>query len=314
MPQVITPAVLNAIFQSFSFIFNDALKGVTPTYSRIAMDVPSVASAENYGWLGQMPRMREWIGDRVIGALNSYGYQITNKTFETTIAVKREQIEDDVYGLFRPMFAEMGRSVALFPDELVFPLLQNGSTGACYDGQRFFDTNHPVLDANGAAQPVANVTAGAGPYWYLIDTTRAIKPFIYQKRRPFEFVSKTSEQTSDFVFQRNQFVYGVDGRCNAGYGLWQLAYASGAALTRTNFRAARTAMINLKSDFGRPLGVKPNLLVVPPALESTARDLMNSDFLAVDGVPGEAAMVGAAGVMANTDKGLCEVFMSPWLS
>jgi phage major head subunit gpT-like protein len=314
MPQVITPSVLDAIFQSFSFVFNDALKGVEPTWSRVAMDVPSAASAENYGFLGQMPRMREWIGDRVVNSLDSFGYQIKNRTFESTIAIKREQIEDDVYGLFKPLFAEMGRSVALFPDELVYSLLAAGFATKCYDGQNFFDADHPVKDANGNPTFTSNVATGAGPAWFLMDTTRAIKPLIFQKRRPFDFVAKTDPRTSDRVFNANEYVYGTDGRCNAGFGLWQLAYASQAALTRTSFRAARQAMINFKADFGRPLGIKPNVLVCGPSLEQTARDLLLSDFLPVDGVPGEAALASGAGVIANTDKNAVEIFMTPWLT
>ncbi|MBY6244116.1 Mu-like prophage major head subunit gpT family protein, partial [Methylosinus sp. Sm6] len=91
MPAIITPSVLDAIFQSFNFIFNDALKGVTPTWDKIAMQVPSSTAVENYGWLGQMPRMREWVGDRVVGSLDSFGYQIRNKIWESTIALKATQ-------------------------------------------------------------------------------------------------------------------------------------------------------------------------------------------------------------------------------
>ena len=313
MPQVITPSILDAVFQSFNFSFNGAMKGVEPTWKRIAMDVPSVASAENYGWLGQMPRFREWAGDRVIKSLDTFGYQIKNKTFENTVAVKREQIEDDQYGLFRPIFEEMGRATALFPDELVYPLLNNGFSSICYDGQNFFDSNHPVKDANGNDTFVSNKQAGAGPRWFLMDTTRAVKPMVYQTRRKFEFVAKTNPQTSDRVFETNEFVYGVDGRANAGFGLWQLAYGSQAALNRANFRAARQAMINLKADYGRPMGIKPNVLVVGPSLEQTARDLIKSKFLPVDGAPGEPALVGAVGVIDNTDQDIVEVFMSPWL-
>ena len=47
------------------------------------MEVPSTAAAENYGWLGQMPRIREWGGDRVVSSLDSFGYQIKNKKFFT---------------------------------------------------------------------------------------------------------------------------------------------------------------------------------------------------------------------------------------
>ena len=216
--------------------------------------------------------------------------------------------------MFRPLFAELGRSVALFPDELCFPLLTNGFTNLCYDGQPFFSANHPVLDANGVLTTASNVSTGAGAGWFLLDTTRAIKPLIHQKRRPFEFVAKTSEQQSDLVFTRNEFVYGVDGRANAGYGLWQLAFGSTAALTRTSFRAAYQAMITMKGDHGRPLGIVPNEIWVGPSLWSTARDLLETDFLPVDGAPGEAALTGAVGMIANADKGLVKVRTTPWLT
>jgi phage major head subunit gpT-like protein len=314
---IITPSVLQAIFQGFSFIFNDALKGVEPTWAKVAMEASSSASAQNYGWLGQMPRMREWLGDRAINSLDSFGYQIKNKTFETTIGVKREQIEDDQYGLFKPMFAELGRSVALFPDELVYGLLKTGHTSPCYDGQNFFDTNHPIKDANGNVTVFAsNYQAGAAGYtWYLLDTTRAVKPMIFQNRRPFEFVSKTDPNQSDMVWLRNEYQYGVDGRCNAGFGLWQLAFMSNAPLNRANFRAARAAMRGLTADYGRPLGIEPNLLVVGTNQKDLATDLIKAKFLPVDGSPGmQVPAPGVPAVIDNTDMNSIEVFATPWLN
>ncbi|MBG0809857.1 Mu-like prophage major head subunit gpT family protein [Methylosinus sp. H3A] len=312
MPEIITPSVLDAIFQSFNFTFNNAFGAVTPTWNKIAMEVKSTTSASNYGWLGQMPRIREWVGDRVIGSLDSYGYQIRNKTWESTISLKREQIEDDTYGLFSPAVARLGRSVALFPDELCFGLLGKGFTQACYDGQNFFDTNHPVKDENGNDTFVSNVQAGSGAPWFLIDTTQGFMPIIYQLRRAFGFVSKTDPNQSDRVFLANEFVYGTDGRCNVGFGLWQIIYASKQPLNRANFRAARQAMINLKADYGRPLGVKPTLLVCGPTLEQTARDLIKSQYLPVDGSPGVINASGI-GMIENTDRDIVDIFMSPWL-
>ncbi len=312
MATIITPSVLNAIFQGFSFIFNDALKSVEPSYERIAMMTSSEGSAENYGWLGQMPRIREWLGDRVVNSLDSFGYQIRNRTFESTVGVKREQIEDDRYGLFKPIFAEFGRSVSLFPDEIVYGLLAEGHTSICFDGQNFFDVNHPVKDQNGNNTFVSNYQAGAGPAWYLLDTSRAIKPLVWQTRRPFDFVSKVDPQASDMVWLRNEYQYGTDGRANAGFGLWQLAYMSTATLNRANFRAAFEAMTTLRGDYGRPLGIKPNLLVVGPSLAFTAKDLIKSKFLPTDGSPGVIGTPGV-GVIDNTDMDLVEVFTTSWL-
>ena len=58
--------------------------------------------------------------------------------------------------------------------------------------------------------------------WYLLDVSRAIKPFVFQTRRAINFVQKTSPN-DDEMFFNNQIVYGVDGRMNAGVSLWWLA-------------------------------------------------------------------------------------------
>lgn len=300
MPRAITPALLDAMFQGFRLDFQNAFNGVTPTWNRVAMEVPSTAASENYGWLGQMPRIREWIGDRQYKSLDSFGYQIRNRTFESTVSIPREQIEDDSWGVFKPVVQEMGRSVGAFPDELTWPMLTAGFSSLCFDGQYFFDTDHPVKDAAGVEQSVSNMQAGASAPWFLLDTTRAVKPLVFQKRRAFDFIAKTDPKTSDRVFASNEFVYGTDGRCNAGYGLWQLAFGSKAALNSANFRAARQAMLSLKGDYGRPLGVTPNLLVVGPSNEGVARDLVFAEKLAN----------GAS----NTDYKIVDLLVVPWLA
>lgn len=61
--------------------------------------------------------------------------------------------------------------------------------------------------------------------WFLLCTKRPVKPFIFQNRRKPQLVAK-DRPNDDNVFWEKEFVYGVDARCNAGYGLWQLAYGS----------------------------------------------------------------------------------------
>ena len=59
-------------------------------------------------------------------------------------------------------------------------------------------------------------------YWFLLCTNRFLKPFIYQIRKKIKFVSLTKE-TDENVFMLDVFMYGADGRSNAGYGFWQMA-------------------------------------------------------------------------------------------
>jgi phage major head subunit gpT-like protein len=265
---------LKTLFIAFKAAFQGGLDVAASQYQDIATVVPSTTGSEEYGWLGQLPNVREWIGDRLVNGLTSYGYTIKNKPYELTVAVPRPAIEDDQYGVYTPLMTEMGRAIGANPDQLVYGLLASGLTAKCYDGQAFFAATHPVLNAAGKPANQSNLdSGGAGAYWYLFDTSRAIKPLIFQDRKAPNFVAKTSE-TDDNVFDRNEFVYGVDRRCNAGFGFWQMAYASNQALDATNLKAAITAMTARTGDGGRPLGINPTLLVVPSTLEFAARALV----------------------------------------
>ena len=92
---------------------------------------------------------------------------------------------------------------------------------------------------------------------------------------PFSFTTPDNER-DHIVFFRDEYVYGGRGRSNAGLGLWQLSFASKADLNRENYEAARKAMMNLKSDSGKPLGIIPTHLVVPASHEGNGRRLLNA--------------------------------------
>lgn len=267
---------LTGLRTSYTTIFNAHFEGVETTHGRVSMEVPSTTKQNDYNWMGKLSGMKEWLGQRQIQNLAQHSFVIKNRSFENTVGVDRDDIEDDTYGVYNPMMADLGQTAAEFPDELVWSLLNAGFATACYDGQNFFDTDHPVLDVNNTEQSVSNFQGGSGTPWFLLDITRAIKPFIFQNRRPAQFVAKDNPDDTR-VFENKEFTYGVDMRCNAGYGLWQLAYASKQTLNATNYAAARAAMMSLKGDHDRPLRVRPKLLVVPPSLENVALEILKAE-------------------------------------
>lgn len=299
---LINASNLTGLFKGFNTSFNKGLEGAASHYKEVAMLTTSEGSDETYAWLGQFPRLREWVGDRVLKNLAAHGYTLNNKTFEDTIKVKRKDVEDDKYGVYGPLMTELGRAAGEHPDELVFALLALGFSTTCYDGQYFFDTDHPVKNADGSEGTVSNHGGGSGTPWFLLDTSRAIKPLIFQQRMPYALTQLTAE-TDENVFMRDEYLYGVRGRANAGFGLWQLAYASKQPLNAENYAAARQAMQELKGDEGRPLNVKPDTLLVPPALEPDALKLVNNAL----------TVVGGAAV-SNEWAGTAKPIITAWLS
>ena len=148
--------------------------------------------------------MREWIGDREIQNLTASDYTVKNKSFELTVGLPKEAVEDDKIGLYNPSVQMLGQSAALHPDELVFGLLKKGTTEKCYDGQAFFSDSHKI-----GKKTVSN-----------------------------------------------------KGKKKLG---------------AESYAAARSSMMSITNSKGRPLRLIPDLLVVPPSLESTARKIIKAD-------------------------------------
>ncbi|MEQ5870241.1 Mu-like prophage major head subunit gpT family protein [Sagittula sp. NFXS13] len=296
---LINAANLASLRAGFSTAFQGGQSEASTQWARIATRVNATQQTQKYGWLGQMPNVREWIGPRAVQNLAQHDYTITEKPYELTVGVKRRDIETDNLGIYAPMMTEMGRSTVAHKDMEVFGLAKLGWTEDCYDGQPFFDTEHPVLDKDGNVTLVANTDGGSGAPWFLMDTSRALKPLILQIGKEFKFVSKDKD-TDDNVFDRDEYVYGTDGYMDVGFGFWQMAWGSKQTLDAAHYQTARAALTGMKGDHGRPLGLMPNLLVVGPSHEGAARKLLNNE----NGANGET----------NEWRGTAELLVVPWLA
>jgi len=294
----INASTLGILKRAFNAAFKKGFGSPTSLWQKVATLVPSSTRTNDYGWLGKIPGMREWIGDRQINNLKLHSYSIQNKSFESTISVDRDDIDDDQYGQYTPMMEMLGQNAAEHPDELVFALLAAGFETTCYDGQYFFDTDHPVIDADGNETSVSNMQAGTGNPWFLLDTRRPLKPLIYQERKKAEFVAMDNPDDQS-VFTKKEYQYGVDSRCNVGFAFWQMAFGSKAELTATNFDDAMSAMGSIPGDYGKKLALQPVLLVVGPSNRAAAKAVIEAER-------------NAAGA-SNTNYKAVEVLVVPWL-
>lgn len=296
---IINSGNLRTLTTGYRASFREGLAAVAPMWARFATEVPSTTSEELYPWLEQIPGMRKWIGERQVKNVRNQAYRLSNEDWESTVSVQRNAILDDRYGVYTPMMRMMGDAAARQPDEVIFAALATGFTTPCFDGQNFFDTDHPVLDANGSEISVSNMQAGAGPAWFLLDTTKVVKPLIFQNRQAPQFAAQDNPD-DETVFNRKVFVYGSDARNTAGFGFWQTAFGSKAELSAANFTAAFDAMATFKKDYGAPLAITPNVLLVGPSNRAAGEAIVKK--------------MNLAGGESNLDYGRAELVVCPWLA
>lgn len=116
-----------------------------------------------------------------------------------------------------------GRALGLVPNLLVVPPALEGVARSITQSD-FINGSTNTMKGTAEALVVPQL-AGKDAAWYLLCTTRPIKPLIYQQRKKAKFVSKTAENDDNVFFQKT-YLYGADSRGNAGFGFWQMAYGS----------------------------------------------------------------------------------------
>jgi phage major head subunit gpT-like protein len=284
---IITSPVLNGLRTALRDEFRRRMSEIDAksVWRLLATVITSNTKSNTYGWLGAFPQLREWVGDRVIKDIAESAYQIVNQKYEATLGVDRTDIEDDNLGQYRVLASEMADEVERFFNRNIALLLKNGFTKTCYDGQNFFDNEHPVFantDGTGSSTPFSNIVGTGneeGSPWFLLSLSGSLKPLILQQRTAPEF-EEITDTKNDKVFMQDKYLYGIRYRGSFGYGLWQQAVGSKDSLNTDNYQKAREKIQSLKRDGGDPLGIVPTHLAVGPSHEAAARKIVEAQFLA----------------------------------
>lgn len=128
-------------------------------WRRIAQIKKSTQKSEDYGWLGDLPGVKEWLDERVIEALKKFTYSLENKDWEDTIGIDTNDIADNPNFVEDriPMLADV---MARHPNKLMTELMEDGTTNLCYDGTAFYNTIHPINGDTG--NTFTNLVTGSG--------------------------------------------------------------------------------------------------------------------------------------------------------
>lgn len=205
-----------ATLRGLTKTFHLAVDAAKPYYPIKSTLFPSNGRDEQYGGLGNMPGVREWVGDRIFHSLRSQTFTIANKKWEDSLAIEKDDIDDDRLGLYGPVLQDLGAEAAYHPDELLQTLQVAGDTTACMDGQYFYDTDHSWGDSGTQSNKLTHAAAtGTAP---TEDEFRAayeeavIAIMGFKRDNGKQFYRPTVSPITDFVLEVPLLMQGIANR------------------------------------------------------------------------------------------------------
>lgn len=252
----ITPANLDLLYKGLNFAFQGGLQlGAEQSFWKdIATEMPSSTETNVYPFISMIPGLREWVGPRIFNNVAARSYSLTNKHWEDSIEVDRNKIEDDQFGMYTPIAGMLGQHCEEWPDRELARVVEAGTTELGWDGQFFFDTDHPVDPDNAGAGTNSNKLVGAG---YDIAVADPLVPFAAAKAAMAlwkrEDGQQMGTQLDTIMVHPNEEKFGL--QIVEAINTMQVAGANTAAAGVTNVYRGRVNLIvnpYLKVTSGRP--------------------------------------------------------------
>jgi phage major head subunit gpT-like protein len=244
--------------------------------------------------------MQKWEGERKVRELSGSEFTVVNDDFELTYGIKRDALLDRsrIQGI-SDYITKMGEAAAEHKDRLAWEFLDlQGTTALCYDGTPLIGATHPLKKGS----DWSNIdTTGAGPKWFLMDTRTSNRAVLFQTRESYALeVLNADGENNVRGFMRREHLVGAFSRVAVAPAMPHRIFQSTALLDSAGFSDARAQMRRFKGDGDRPIMVQPNVLMVPPELETTALELMQN----------ERNSSGASNIL----RGAAEVVVNPFLA
>jgi phage major head subunit gpT-like protein len=152
-----------AAYVGYHKTFVNRLMNATPIARRLATFVETDNLVDRQVWLTKTPKMRRWVGDKVLHKLRTESHPIVTQPHEASVEIPKKDIQNDKLGLYMPAINSMADAYGWALDEMVIVALAAGvqgiALGATYDGQNLIDTDHTALSGGGTAQ--SNKVTGA---------------------------------------------------------------------------------------------------------------------------------------------------------
>lgn len=150
------------VFFDLSVAFDEAFETAEPQFERISMVDRTDMPIKKYKWMGEVPKMRKWVGQRVIEKLRAESHIIENEDYSNGIEWERDDMRDDNLQLLGKRIGNLAdKGFDAMDDLVVDHYLQGFGTtlGTTYDGQSLISATH-TAGGHGEGAPQSNLQTG----------------------------------------------------------------------------------------------------------------------------------------------------------
>jgi len=174
---LLVPGIRGEFFAAYARRSQDAV------YPQIATVLRGDSHYLDFAWLGNVPRLREWVGPRQLRALmTGENYRVFTKTFEGSLAIPRAAIEDQQLEMIMPRVRDLASEAVRHREEWVVLTLAQGTSLNTFDGQ-------PLLaNRGGANNNLTNQPLGTDSLQQAIS---AMMQFTDEQGTPFGVIPDT---------------------------------------------------------------------------------------------------------------------------
>lgn len=145
--------LLDEVHQTFTSFLFGAL-GTNPRWSKslvIANDLPVTGNVAKAKMASMAYGVHEWVDERHKSKIAHVDHEVQVKKWANAISLKVDDLEDEArnLGQYSMLISEMGDDFGEHGHSLYTDLISRGfaaTIGLAYDGQYFFDTDHPLPD------------------------------------------------------------------------------------------------------------------------------------------------------------------------
>lgn len=187
---------IEAAYIGFRRDFQGRLMKAAPLYDRLFTIVDTDNMVDTQLWINSSPKMRRWVGEKVLHKARAESHPITTEPYEASALVPKHDVINDRFGLYADYVAGMADSYEDALDELAFSMLLAGiagsSLGTTYDGQNLIDTDHTMRSADSGvlAQQQSNFVDGALSQSVFVSALQRFADMVNENGTPLKVVPR----------------------------------------------------------------------------------------------------------------------------